>query len=396
MFKNKISLFFTIISLQITSSLAFGQCAISTAAGNCNTGSVLNSGNTTVNSAYRFNGNATLNSINVTNNGVLTVCSGTLTINSGNMNNGGIIIVHENATLNFNYSPNFNNTFLIVNYGVINVNGNVTFQNGASSIHNHVTGVFNVAAGFQTTLNDNSFIINHNQMNLGDLRIQGNNRTAICMINGAVIDTRDLTNLLPNSVTTNGPSCFSVSRDLVLNQAFSTSADTKICYRQSTVSPLTQSNLGAAELFFNCDNCGVALPIELISFEAKLNTNNQVDIFWATASEQNNDFFTIERSTDGLNWEIVTTVAGAGNSINRIDYHAYDARPVSGISYYRLKQTDFDGAFEYSYIVSVFNGNEEIQLIKVVNIMGQTVEQNAKGLVILVFSNGQTLKIINE
>jgi hypothetical protein len=312
------------------------------------------------------------------------------------MNNGGTIIVRENATLNFDYSPNFNNTFTIVNYGVINVNGNVALQNGSSSIHNHATGVFNVAVGFQTTLNDNSFIINHNQMNLGDLRIQGNNRTAICMINGAVIDTRDLTNLLPNSVTTTGPSCFSVSRTLTLNQPFSTSADTKICYRMSAVSPLTLSNLGSAELLFNCDNCGVALPIELISFEAKMNDNKQVDIFWATASEQNNDFFTIERSTDGLNWEIVTTVAGAGNSINRIDYHAYDARPVSGISYYRLKQTDFDGAFEYSYIVSVFNGNEEVQLIKVVNVMGQTVEQNTKGLVILVFSNGETLKIINE
>jgi len=396
MFKNKISLFFSIISLQIASFSAFGQCTISTATGNCNTGTVLNSSNTSVNSPYRFNGNATLGSINVTNSGVLTVCSGTLTITSGNMNNGGTIIVRENATLNFDYSPNFNNTFTIVNYGVINVNGNVALQNGSSSIHNHATGVFNVAVGFQTTLNDNSFIINHNQMNLGDLRIQGNNRTAICMINGAVIDTRDLTNLLPNSVTTTGPSCFSVSRTLTLNQPFSTSADTKICYRMSAVSPLTLSNLGSAELLFNCDNCGVALPIELISFEAKMNDNKQVDIFWATASEQNNDFFTIERSTDGLNWEIVTTVAGAGNSINRIDYHAYDARPVSGISYYRLKQTDFDGAFEYSYIVSVFNGNEEVQLIKVVNVMGQTVEQNTKGLVILVFSNGETLKIINE
>jgi hypothetical protein len=156
------------------------------------------------------------------------------------------------------------------------------------------------------------------------------------------------------------------------------------------------TNAASAQLAFNCENCGIALPIELISFEAKMNTNKQVDIFWATASELNNDFFTIERSADGVNWEIVTTATGAGNSIYRIDYAAYDSRPLSGISYYRLKQTDFDGAFEYSNIVSVFNGNEAVQLIKVINILGQEVEQNTKGLVILVFSNGETLKIINE
>ncbi len=88
--------------------------------------------------------------------------------------------------------------------------------------------------------------------------------------------------------------------------------------------------------------------------------------------------------------------ARCANSTYRIDYAAYDSRPLSGISYYRLKQTDFDGAFEYSNIVSVFNGNEAVQLIKVINILGQEVEQNTKGLVILVFSNGETLKIINE
>lgn len=148
MFKNKISLFFSIVSFQIASFSAFGQCTISTATGNCNTGTVLNSGNTTVNAAYRFSGTANYNGINVTNGGVLTVCTGNLTINSGNFNNGGSIIVREGATLTLNYSPNFNNTFTIVNYGVINVNGDVVLQNGSSSIHNHITGVFNVAIGF--------------------------------------------------------------------------------------------------------------------------------------------------------------------------------------------------------------------------------------------------------
>lgn len=395
MFKSNI-LLFSLITFFTFSTQLQAQCTISTALGNCTSGTVLSSSNTTVNNAYRFSGTATYNGINVTNGGVLTVCSGTLTINSGNMNNGGSIIVREGATLNLNYSPNFNNTFVIVNYGVINVNGNVILQNGSSSIHNHITGIFNVIGNYSTTLNDNSFIINHNQMSLGDLRIQGNSRTAVCLKDGAVIDTRDLTNNLANSVSVNGTSCISVSREMTLNSTLTTSSDLKICYRQNSgINQTSINNLGAAQLLMNCENCGVALPIELISFDASLNNNN-VDLYWATASEYNNDFFTIERSTDGLNWEHVTIVSGAGNSTQRLDYYIQDSRPLSGISYYRLKQTDFDGAFEYSNIVSVFNGNEEKQLINVVNIMGQTVDQNTKGLVILVFSNGETLKIVNE
>lgn len=97
---------------------------------------------------------------------------------------------------------------------------------------------------------------------------------------------------------------------------------------------------------------GTTLPIELLSFTAHLN-NNKVDIAWSTASETNNDFFTIERSRDGLNFEEVMNVDGAGNSTTIIDYFEIDQPPLTGISYYRLKQTDFDGEMTYSHIVPV-------------------------------------------
>lgn len=140
---------------------------------------------------------------------------------------------------------------------------------------------------------------------------------------------------------------------------------------------------------------GSALPIELIYFNA---TPNQklVDLTWATASELNNDFFTVERSQDGNTWEVVATVNGQGTTTQRTDYSDVDSRPFSGLSYYRLKQTDYDGKFSYSQIKSVFVNSDSVELLKVVNVLGQEVDQNSKGLIILIFSNGESVKIINE
>ncbi|RFC55851.1 T9SS type A sorting domain-containing protein [Brumimicrobium aurantiacum] len=96
------------------------------------------------------------------------------------------------------------------------------------------------------------------------------------------------------------------------------------------------------------------LPIELISFDANT-VNQQVDLNWSTASELNNDYFTIERSNDGMNWETVQTIEGAGNSSRVLNYTWTDYSPYGGISYYRLTQTDFDGAFETFDVLSVVN-----------------------------------------
>lgn len=96
----------------------------------------------------------------------------------------------------------------------------------------------------------------------------------------------------------------------------------------------------------------IALPIELLNFEAYY-SQNQVQLNWQTASELNNDFFTIERSINGSNWGKLVTVDGAGNSSFLLNYSTIDNNPYSGISYYRLKQTDFNGQFKYSQIRSV-------------------------------------------
>jgi len=95
------------------------------------------------------------------------------------------------------------------------------------------------------------------------------------------------------------------------------------------------------------------LPITLLNFNAKPNAKKQVDLTWETATETNNNLFTVERSQDGVDFEIVTSVKGAGNSMVKSSYSALDASPYSGISYYRLKQTDNNGSYTYSGIRTV-------------------------------------------
>jgi hypothetical protein len=95
------------------------------------------------------------------------------------------------------------------------------------------------------------------------------------------------------------------------------------------------------------------LPVKLISFTAEVEDNTFVKLNWITESEINNNYYTVERSKDGEIFESIGTVDGAGNSNSTIEYTMLDNNPYIGTSYYRLKQTDFDGKFEYLGVVAV-------------------------------------------
>jgi hypothetical protein len=100
------------------------------------------------------------------------------------------------------------------------------------------------------------------------------------------------------------------------------------------------------------------LPIELLDFTAELEIDH-VNLRWTTKSESDNDYFTVERSQEGDQWEPIVEVDAAGNSSVELDYETVDLNPLNGTSYYRLKQTDFDGTYSYSPVAVI---NREIQL----------------------------------
>jgi hypothetical protein len=97
---------------------------------------------------------------------------------------------------------------------------------------------------------------------------------------------------------------------------------------------------------------GTPLPVELLSFDAKIEGANVV-ASWVTATEINNAYFDVERSADGINFEKVGKKDGAGNSNVTLYYSFTDPAPLKGLSYYRLRQVDFDGQESLSEMVAV-------------------------------------------
>ncbi len=101
------------------------------------------------------------------------------------------------------------------------------------------------------------------------------------------------------------------------------------------------------------------LPIELLNFNAENYSETTVNVTWQTASEIDNDYFTVERSANGQHWQSIGQVNGAGNSSVLLSYNLFDQNPLNGVSYYRLKQTDFNGDFTYSDPESVYRNQQD-------------------------------------
>jgi hypothetical protein len=93
-----------------------------------------------------------------------------------------------------------------------------------------------------------------------------------------------------------------------------------------------------------------SLPVDLVYFETKAIDDQQALLHWQTASELNNNYFDVERSYDAIHWEWVGNVTGNGTTNQLTDYNFTDKSIATSQNtpYYRLKQVDFDGAFEYS------------------------------------------------
>lgn len=138
----------------------------------------------------------------------------------------------------------------------------------------------------------------------------------------------------------------------------------------------------------------VVLPVELGEYTAtKLNGYNE--IYWSTLSENNNDYFLIEKSTDGVHWRKLSITSGSGTTQESNFYSVIDDDVGNVVNYYRLTQFDFDGTSKLHGIVAVDN-RKDIKVIKTLNLMGQEVDKSYSGVVIDYYNDGSTRKRFNQ
>lgn len=136
----------------------------------------------------------------------------------------------------------------------------------------------------------------------------------------------------------------------------------------------------------------IILSVTFGSFDVTLDHERAL-LSWTTVTESNNDYFALERAKDNFTFEQVGIVDGAGTTDIEQSYSFLDQLNESGKYYYRLKQVDHDGQYEYSNVISVQYIDEDREVVGVFNLLGQKVELgNYSGLIVIYYSDGTTEK----
>ena len=129
----------------------------------------------------------------------------------------------------------------------------------------------------------------------------------------------------------------------------------------SIIQSITLNQAGGASA---TTNCAILLPVGLLYFNGTLNESNEVFLQWETETETNNDYFEIQ-TLIGDTWKTLAIKDGAGNSTSKTYYNYTDKKPIDGLSYYRLKQVNFDQTFNYSNAISIDLSKDREQITNI-------------------------------
>ena len=281
---------------------------------------------TTVNSTIIINHNINLNTdlliasggnITITNGGKLN-SSREINVNAGLFNSFGQLnvkdlIIAQNGVLKL-YSPSTISSKLTID-GTLELNAELTLNNGLAEINN--TGIL-MGNGAWELISGNGNLVNRGIIDLTNGCITLNNGNFTNNAGAMVVGTTGFINTKTGNLVNNG----------TFSQAV------------SWCSAGIATGLVAPA---NCSGCrsGI-LPISLIDFVGNYNNNN-IDLSWTSATEKNNDYYTIEKSFDGKTYTELAKIKGAGNSNTNSNYNYTDYYEGGENIYYSLWQTDFDG-----------------------------------------------------
>lgn len=317
----------------------------------------------------------TYNNINL-NGGLLTVC-GKFNL-SGNFNSGTIII-GCGSEVTFSSGLTMNNNVHIENYGKVTINGTMNFQNSNNVFYNEsATSVLIVNGNMRFAQNNGQ----HGYLkNNGYIRVNG----TFDVRNGGLVCLGPDSKLETNAFNY-GNNCSSISNRIQSSNTAVLKYNAGVnIYATVTNSELQVNNSGSAASF-SCSgswgtanvqvnspavdaptgaqpcsvtpNCYTILPIELYAFTVDVQSDENV-INWQTASENDNDHFNVRASDDGINWETIETVPGAGTSKEMNFYSVTDRNIRKHVRYYRIEQVNTDGSATSSEIISVSRDFDE-------------------------------------
>lgn len=317
------------------------------------------------------------------NGGTIHVCANATL--SGNWNSG-IIVVECGATLSFPSGLLMNNNIGIINYGTVEVTGTMEFQNTGNYFYNESDSArLFVSGNIRTPQNNNqtAYIKNNGYISVGGT-LNCLNGCFMCLGENSEIVTNRFQYMQNCGGPTNRMTRPSNSQTATVRYASQlilqstptsnstiefwseTGASNTIasCVNMSSVTIVNNAPtipVRPAPYVGNCDvqNCrtiAIILPVELGLFEASYDDKTSSALLsWETFSEHSSDYFKVMRSADGYSWNVIGSVSAAGYSDKLINYSFVDRSPLSGASYYRIDQYDFDGAVNSSGIRSIKN-----------------------------------------
>lgn len=302
----------------------------------------INSGQT-----WRYNGSSnTYSGVNFSG-GTLYVCTGSVTLSSFNFN-GGTIYIKDGATLTLSQDMYLNGSCGIYNYGTLTTSGSITLQNSNNMLMNaSSSATFNLqGSSKKLSINGSSCdFVNYGTANIKDIQTSASNDAgAVCLAPNSTLNVTDFSSNKTNVFNApSGDGCMRYTGTATLNSALTGTANVKIC-KASGASVTGSGGWGSADVTSSCSDCAGVLPVDLLYFKYR-SENNNIKLMWATASEENNDYFELFRSQNGKDWKSISTITGAGNSFQITDYEYTDMNlPTGKEFYYKLTQTDFNGA----------------------------------------------------
>lgn len=275
--------------------------------------------------------------------------TGQITVNNGgtfsstvNVMIGDTVTVNNGGTFNV-ASGNLRDLFILSFFELNSGSSLLVDENLVISL----SGVIFINSGATTEVRDDAVLDGDNAFICGDGNLNIDNTNSAGEDNGIQL----INNTDPNTL------------DQICEETTVTCTDGDCCESNCTADLDAAAGAGDGQVSPSegtADSSAV-LPIELAYFRTSTNSN-EIILHWATYAEIDNDFFSIQKSIDMRNWESIAQIDGQGNANEVHEYSFIDTYPVKGTSYYRIKQTDFDGRFSYTHVVLVNIGVQSFSL----------------------------------